>query len=242
MRWKEIENTEGRYLVSDDGKVFSVYSNRLLSKQMATSGYYRVELNINGIAKKELVHRLVAQAFVDNPNNYPIVNHKDENPRNNRADNLEWCTCQYNSNYGTCIERRVENTTYKVGAENVRSIPVFRFTVDGELIDSYESAYIAAKALNLNAKSISKARKGQLKVYAGYVWSAENKFPEIRKRTHYKAGAVLQYDKDGNFIREYNIPSDTAAYGFNPNSVRDVCRGMQKQHKGYVFKYKENTQ
>jgi hypothetical protein len=242
LRWKEIENTDGRYLISDEGKVFSAVSNRLIKNQISNKGYERVELNMDGVVRRESVHRLVAAAFIPNPNNYPIVNHKDENPRNNRADNLEWCTYKYNTNYGSCLEKISRNTTYKSGSENPRSMPVFQFTTDGKLVGNYESAYIAAEALNLNAKSISKARKGQLKVYAGYVWSSESTFPKLRKKTHYRAGKVLQYDLDGNFVREYEKPNDTAEAGFNPNSVRDVCRGMQTQHRGYIFKYKENTQ
>ena len=110
MNWKEIENTNGRYLVSDDGRVFSVLSNRIIKQQLNNTGYYRVELNINGVVKRLLVHRIVAKAFIPNPNNYEYVNHKDENHKNNHVDNLEWCTPKYNTNYGTCIQRRVLHT------------------------------------------------------------------------------------------------------------------------------------
>lgn len=60
----------------------------------------------DGLNHTMRVHRIVAMAFLDNPNNYPIINHKDENPSNNHVDNLEWCTYKYNTNYGTAIERR----------------------------------------------------------------------------------------------------------------------------------------
>ena len=70
--------------------------------------YKRVNLCINGVGHKKTIHRLVAEAFIPNPNNYPCINHKDENKENNNANNLEWCTYKYNSNYGTCRERTLE--------------------------------------------------------------------------------------------------------------------------------------
>ena len=239
MNWKEIENTNGRYLVSDDGRVFSVLSNRIIKQQLNNTGYYRVELNINGVVKRLLVHRIVAKAFIPNPNNYEYVNHKDENPKNNHVDNLEWCTQKYNANYGTCIQRRVLHTHYKTGSENHQSKEVFQFDLNGNFIAHYESANKAAVALDLSRKSIAKARSGTLKQYAGYVWCPTKEFKPVEKRTHFVAGAVIQYDKDGNIVREYEKPSLVKSYGFDPNAVRDVCRGKAKQHKGFVFSYKD---
>ena len=89
MRWKPIENYDGLYLISDEGKIFSVRTEKILRTDINRAGYERVELNVNGIAQKHSVHRLVAENFIPNPDNLPCVNHKDENPRNNHADNLE---------------------------------------------------------------------------------------------------------------------------------------------------------
>lgn len=105
MNWKPIEKYDGLYLISDDGKIFSVRSNKLLKPQIQKTGYIKIEFNIDGKHKKEYIHRLVAEAFIPNPNNYPIINHKDENPQNNCVDNLEWCTYQYNTSYGNCIKK-----------------------------------------------------------------------------------------------------------------------------------------
>lgn len=101
--WKDIEGYGGLYQVSNTGLVKRMYSKtykypRLL-KQSERSGYLCVDLSKDGFSKTKSVHRLVAEAFVSNPQKYKIVNHKDENKKNNNADNLEWCDIKYNSLY-----------------------------------------------------------------------------------------------------------------------------------------------
>jgi len=102
--FKRIEGYED-YIVTIEGMVYSTKRNKFLKPQKNGVGYLQVALYNNGICKRFSIHRLVAMAFIDNPNDYPIINHKDENPSNNRVDNLEWCTYKYNTNYGTRNER-----------------------------------------------------------------------------------------------------------------------------------------
>ena len=103
--WRDIEGYEGIYQVSNEGRVKSLNFHRqgyvrILTLNTNAKGYKRVGLsNGNGIITLHLVHRLVAKAFILNPNNYPIINHKDENPANNKVENLEWCGYQYNNTY-----------------------------------------------------------------------------------------------------------------------------------------------
>lgn len=156
MRWKEIPNTNGLYLISDDGKVFSVRSNRLLTLGLSSAGYWRAELNINGKAQKYGVHRLVAEAFIPNPNNYPVVNHKDENPKNNTVDNLEWCTYKYNSNYGNRAEKFKSKVKPKRGEENAYSKRVYQFDIDGNYIGEYGSINEAGRILQMSSITIGK--------------------------------------------------------------------------------------
>ena len=115
--WKEIPGYEGLYEVSNTGQVRSLdrYDNRncfrkgkVLSPGKDTNGYLQVILSCNGKHKSIKVHRLIAQAFIPNPDNLPEINHKNEDKTNNRVDNLEWCDATYNINYGTARIRGKE--------------------------------------------------------------------------------------------------------------------------------------
>lgn len=110
--WKTIiiDGINTNYMISNLGRVKSLKRNIILSTYINHSGYECARLMINGKRFGTGVHRLVAQAFIPNPNNWPQVNHKDENPLNNRVENLEWCTSQYNNTYGN----RSEKCSYKM--------------------------------------------------------------------------------------------------------------------------------
>lgn len=102
---KDIPGYEGRYAVTSCGKVWSYKSKKFISQKMHRNGYLSVMLCKQGKMKRYLVHRLVACAYLKNPNNFPQVNHKDEVKSNNFINNLEWCTRQYNNTFGTVRER-----------------------------------------------------------------------------------------------------------------------------------------
>ena len=90
--WKDCKGYEGKYQVSNLGRVWSIGSQKYLKGSYDRDGYIQVYLTAkNGKVKMEKVYRLVALVFLDNPNNYPQVNHKDKNKQNNCVDNLEWC-------------------------------------------------------------------------------------------------------------------------------------------------------
>ena len=111
--WKDIIDYE-EYKISNLGNIKR--NDRLLKPFKNTSGYYQIELYKNGKGKHLLIHKLVANAFIENKNDYKYVNHKDENKHNNKADNLEWCSHLYNINYGTGnIRRSVTETRTKRG-------------------------------------------------------------------------------------------------------------------------------
>ena len=121
--WRDIKGYEGLYQVSNLGRVKSLArktnnqygkKERLMTQKLDKDGYKRVGLNKNGKQIYYGVHRLVAQAFISNPNNYPQINHKDEDKSNNKVDNLEWCDGKYNQNYGTINERRTQKLKKKV--------------------------------------------------------------------------------------------------------------------------------
>lgn len=99
MQWKIIDGFTN-YKVSKDGMVLSIKRNKEL-RQYENKGYLGVYLYGKSGRKFKLVHRLVAEAFIPNPNDYPQINHIDEDSQNNKAENLEWCTAKYNANYGS---------------------------------------------------------------------------------------------------------------------------------------------
>ena len=98
--FKDIKGYPG-YQISNKGRLWSTKTNRYLNPFVNNRGYLTINIKAaNGKRKGELIHRLVALAFIDNPNGYPEVNHIDEDKKNNDVSNLEWCTRQYNNNYG----------------------------------------------------------------------------------------------------------------------------------------------
>lgn len=110
--FREITGYEGRYLISNLGRVKAVYASvppqdreRILKLSKNNKGYFYVDLFKYGKKDRRLVHRLVAEYFVDNPNQYPCVNHLDCDPKNNRVDNLEWCTHKQNLQYSWKLGR-----------------------------------------------------------------------------------------------------------------------------------------
>lgn len=110
--WKSIKGFEDKYLISNFGRVLSLNyrgiknNKKIMHLSDNKKGYKVATLCSNGKASKIFVHRLVAEAFISNPDNYPIINHKDENPSNNFVENLEWCNHSYNARYNdSCVKR-----------------------------------------------------------------------------------------------------------------------------------------
>lgn len=181
--WKPILGYEGLYEVSNLGRVRSLQGRcrkkgHILSpgKKFSRSGT-RYDLKVllvnRGEKKNRLVSRLVAIAFIPNPNNLPQVNHKDENPTNNRAENLEWCDCLYNVRYGTGIARGIEtrNRNNSKGAEK----PVAQISQEGELLNKYRSAHEAAGQIGGQFTHICKCCRGELRTHKGFKWAYINR-------------------------------------------------------------------
>lgn len=162
--WRPVVGWEGLYEVSSHGRVRSLdryvrfginqrfVESHVLKPQPTPRGYLTVALcNV-----KRTVHRIVAEAFVHNPNNLPEINHKDENKLNNRADNLEWCDRLYNVNYGTGIQRR----------EN----PIEQLTLYGQHVAYYTSIKNAERHLGFDQSYITKVCRGKRNTAYGYQW------------------------------------------------------------------------
>ncbi len=165
--WKPIKGYEGLYEVSNLGRVKSLVNNKGQYREKILTpiigkGYYRVRLFKNKQNKLYSVHRLVAEAFLDNPNNLPCINHKDENKLNNIVTNLEYCTYSYNSNYGTSIQRRIEKQSKKV----------YQYTLDGEFVREWKSTMECGRN-GYSQQAISSCCRKELyrHTHKGFRWS-----------------------------------------------------------------------
>ena len=175
--WKGIKGFEGYYLISNLGNIMSTGAKRktsgtgnydreskILKQHPNNKGYMTVHLYKNGEDHQKLVHRLVAETFIENPCNFEKVNHKDENPSNNAADNLEWCTQKYNMNYGSVKE--------KISKGN--SKPVLQLTRGGEIIKRHNSIIQAQRDLGISNGSIGDCLHGRRKTAGGFLWEYAN--------------------------------------------------------------------
>ena len=155
--WKDIPNLKG-YQVSNIGRIKSLkFKNEKILKYFVNEiGYPTINLYEGTKRKQYRVHRLVAQAFIDNPNNYPCINHKNEIKTDNRVENLEWCTIGYNNVYGT----RLKNVAKSKG------IPVICL----ETGEEFDSAKAAADKMGLHRTGISNCCKGIYKTSGRLHW------------------------------------------------------------------------
>lgn len=150
------------YEVSNLGRVCSFKGKypRILKPGKDSCGYPIVGICNGGKQVTKRVHRLVAKAFVPNPENKPEVNHIDENKGNNVADNLEWVTCRENINHGTGIRRSIE----------ARSKAVIQYTTKGVFIGEYPSIKEAERVTGISKSHICKVCRGKRKTAGGYLW------------------------------------------------------------------------
>lgn len=186
--WKDIEGYEGLYQVSNYGNVKSLnYRNKGYARNLVPKtnckGYNWVILYKSKISKPILIHRLVANAFIDNPNGYPIINHKDENKTNNSVENLEWCTLSYNVKYS--MDRHPERFFVSSGQRKKRdyyklktkyaSIRINQLTLDGKYIKQWFNLAELKHKQNYNSTSIKECCEGKRKTAYGYKWEFADK-------------------------------------------------------------------
>ena len=165
--WKDKKYYEGHYQVSNFGRVKSIKFGKERILKLRTdkkTGYLHVVLCKDGKVKEFTVHRLVAEAFLPNPHNYPCVNHKDENKLNNSVSNLEWCTHKYNSNYGTAIQR---NSQKRINGKCSKK--VYQYTLDGQFVKEWESTAECDRN-GYNHGNVAACCRGELKKYKGFIW------------------------------------------------------------------------
>lgn len=272
--WKQIKGYEGLYQVSNFGRVISLdymrkKETRIMVPCKKPSGYLYVTLSKNGKRKNLYIHRIVAEAFMPNPENLPQVNHRDENksnnfagtPENNFTDgNLEWCDSKYNNNYGTKPER------LKGKAINRKSISkeVIQLSGEGYFIKEFPSQQEAARQLGFNCNnSVSGCCLEKQTNVCGYIFIFKSDYSEeyVKKRVGmYKytqskehrdkitekltngktSKSVVQLSMSGDFIAEYpSMKEVERKLGIKQGSVSNCCCGRCKSVSGFKFQFGE---
>ena len=186
--WKDIKDYEGLYQINNKGEVkalektvwngqgYLYFSEKIRKLNPDKDGYLNITLSNKGKVKTFKIHRLVAEAFIPNPNNLPEVNHKDGDKTNNNVDNLEWCTRKENQKHafriGLINQNGERNHMYgKLGADNPNSIPIYQLNKkNGDIIREYDSLASAGRDLGVNTGKICLVCQGKRNSAYGYKW------------------------------------------------------------------------
>lgn len=250
--WKDVPSLNNLYAVSNYGRLKS-HSRHFVSKDgrrynrtekivrlsLTKQGYCSFRPSVNGVLGQVRVHRLVAEAFIANPNGLPYVNHKDEVPYNNIAENLEWCTAKYNSNYGTCQERH--SSTLRA---NIRSrlSTIKQYDMKGILVGEYVGKKEIEDA-GYTYRTVRQCCNHHSLTANGYVWR-ENNDPfdmPVRKQNRGVRREVKCFDLSMNFIKTYKSMSEAgrevSGKTTGVNSILACCNGKFKSAYGYIWRY-----
>lgn len=186
--WKDIKDHEGLYQINNKGEVkalektiwngqgYLYFPEKIRKLNPDKDGYLNITLSNKGKVKTFKIHRLVAEAFIPNPNNLPEVNHKDGDKTNNNVDNLEWCTRKENQKHafriGLINQNGERNHMYgKLGADNPNSIPIYQLNKNtGDIIREYDSLASAGRDLGVNTGKICLVCQGKRNSAYGYKW------------------------------------------------------------------------
>ena len=210
---------------------------RNLSAYTDRDGYLEVCLTKhNGKQRNYRVHRLVSETFIPNPKNYEQVNHKDETKSNNTVENLEWCDCSYNNNYGT------RNSRVSKSKINTNCKPVCQCDLDGNVLKVWPSMNEINRLLGYDTGLIAKRCSGIGNSAYGFKWkyNGEEK-PESWKRalvgkdTLYKP--VVQMDSNGNVVRVWSSIKAAGKEGFSETMISACCNGRRKHTGGFSWKF-----
>lgn len=262
--WKDIKGYEGLYQVSNLGRVKSLGRNQTIGDKTTYfkeekiligsknhKGYWYVGLYKDGKGKRKAIHRLVAEHFIPNPENKPCVNHKDEVKTNNCVDNLEWLTHKENTNYGTCIERRVKHTDWNTHNDSKKK-KVYQYDKELNLVKIWSSTCECERE-GFSQACVSRCCRKERYSYRGFYWSfselsekekqevaSQNiSFKIIKGHLDSSPKKVYQYDNNLNLIKVYESTVECAMHGFSQGHVASCCRGERKTHKGFVWSYCE---
>lgn len=214
------------YSINKKGDIYSYYTNKILEQRNNKKGYPTVYLTINGKGISKVVHRLVAQTFIPNPNNLPQVNHINGNKENNSVENLEWCTNEYNMRHSWELGLRKPLKGNEIGTSKL---------LEHEVIDIYESeenSYKLSEKYNVSTSLINLIRSDK-------VWSHVTKsktkgrqpLNNLRNNKFSLEEVCDIYEEDGknkDIAKEYNVPESTIKSIRNGNSYKDITKNLKK--------------
>lgn len=264
--WKPVVGLENRYMISSLGRVkrlaydvtdstgrYTHHTDKIMKVRIGTqTGYPQVNLWIGGRSKPFYIHRLIAEAFIPNPNNYPCVNHIDEDRSNSVLGNLEWCTYEYNCVYGYARERRRESLKrfYENHPEfkmNVKkrenTFRVFQYEKNGTLIKIWDGGLSEIERTLGKSSSVANCVLHRNNSAYGFVWRREGdpfSYNKPKKTGPKRRVAVMQFDLKGNYIRTFPSINDAADYlgkRSRNSDITNCCKGNYKTAHGYKWRY-----
>lgn len=171
--WKDIKEYEGIYQVSNLGRIKN-FKNEIHASSVDKYGYLQTILYYKVRPKCFRVHRLVAEAFIPNPENKPQVNHIDGNKKNNRVDNLEWCTNQENINHAWKTGLFSNMSEAIIASNRNRTKTIKQYDLNNNFIKEWNSIISAATYYNISRSSIGACINNKQKTSGGYIWKLKN--------------------------------------------------------------------
>ena len=227
MKQIVVDSYATNYYITEDGKCYNDKTKKYLQGQISNSGYLNYNLSLTPqIKKRYYAHRLVAQNYLQNPNNLPEVNHKDGNKLNNNVENLEWVSSSENIKH-----------SYELSL-NPNQIKVYQFDTNLNLINVYKSIAEAGRNGFSTSSIGQEIHKKQKTLTNGYYWNdSDSKDFDIMitKNTGLSSG-VYQLDLNDNIIATYSSMGKAAqAVGGSHSHISECCRGKIKTYKGYKW-------